>query len=64
MYIAITQRIDFDPVRLETRDSLDQSLNLFVSKTGNIPLPLPNLILSDKLSFYKIRNVQINSLFE
>jgi len=50
MYIAITQRIDFDPVRLETRDSLDQSLNLFVSKTGNIPLPLPNLILSDNFN--------------
>ena len=47
MNIAITQRVDFYPKRFEKRDALDQNLNLFVLKTGNIPVPLPNLILTD-----------------
>lgn len=60
MNIAITQRIDHIDEISETRDCLDQKLNLFVKVAGHIPVPLPNLILntSNNLNMW-IKNLNI-----
>jgi gamma-glutamyl-gamma-aminobutyrate hydrolase PuuD len=42
--VAISQRVDMDPDRNETRDALDQRLASFVATCGYLPVPVPNAL--------------------
>lgn len=43
--VAITQRVDRDDGRNETRDALDQRLAEWLVQSGFLPVPVPNSIL-------------------
>ena len=42
--VAVSQRVDFYPERVEVRDALDQRLISFVTAAGFVPVPIPNFI--------------------
>ena len=43
--VMISQRIDKWPQRAEIRDALDQRLINFVSQSGGVPVPVPNVLV-------------------
>jgi putative glutamine amidotransferase len=50
--VAVSQRVDVFPERIETRDALDQRLAAFIASCGYLPVPVPNALgsaLSDWL---------------
>jgi gamma-glutamyl-gamma-aminobutyrate hydrolase PuuD len=42
--VAVSQRVDDYPQRLETRDALDQRLIQWLHKAGYMPYPVPNVL--------------------
>ena len=44
--VAVTQRVDVFADRNEIRDSVDQNLMRFISESGFLPLPIPNILVN------------------
>jgi N5-(cytidine 5'-diphosphoramidyl)-L-glutamine hydrolase len=42
--VAVSQRVDVFPDRIERRDALDQRLCSWLTKAGYLPIPVPNLL--------------------
>jgi len=57
-FVCVTQRLLYDKKSKSFKDALDKDLVIFLNKIGYIPIPVPNLKLSNQkifklLSYYK-----------
>ena len=59
--ICVSQRVEILPERNEVRDSIDQRLISFLSKSGGIVVPVPNFAHSEMEIENWLNNIRANT---